>query len=67
MFDEETLAWVNRHYLKQASTYRLAELSVPYFQHAGISLQASPIALEYVSSVMPIAAESDPGNERRAT
>jgi len=58
VFDEEKLAWVNRHYLKQASAFRLAELSVPYFQHAGIDIQPSPIALEYLASVMPIASES---------
>ena len=32
VFDEEKLAWVNRHYLKMADPARLAELSVPYFQ-----------------------------------
>jgi len=58
VFDEEKLAWVNRHYLKQASAFRLAELSVPYFQHAGVDIQPSPIALEYLASVMPIASES---------
>jgi nondiscriminating glutamyl-tRNA synthetase len=58
VFDEEKLAWVNRHYLKQASVFRLAELSVPYFQQAGIDVQPSPIALEFLASVMPIASES---------
>src|SRR5262249_9453012 len=47
-----------RHYLKQASAFRLAELSVPYFQHAGVDIQPSPIALEYLASVMPIASDS---------
>lgn len=58
VFDEEKLAWVNRHYLKQASAFRLAELAVPYFQQAGIGIQAGPVALEYLASVMPIASES---------
>jgi glutamyl-tRNA synthetase/nondiscriminating glutamyl-tRNA synthetase len=58
VFDEEKLAWVNRHYLKQASAFKLAELSVPYFQHAGIDIRPTPIALEYLASAMPIASES---------
>ena len=32
VFDEEKLAWVNRHYLKIADPARIAELSVPFFQ-----------------------------------
>jgi glutamyl-tRNA synthetase/nondiscriminating glutamyl-tRNA synthetase len=58
VFDEEKLAWVNRHYLKQAPAFKLAELSVPYFQHAGIDIRPTPIALEYLASAMPIASES---------
>jgi nondiscriminating glutamyl-tRNA synthetase len=58
VFDEEKLAWVNRHYLKQASPFRLAELAVPYFQQAGTDIQPSAMALEYLASVMPIASES---------
>ena len=38
VFDEEKLAWVNRHYLKMAEPQRIAELSVPYFQDAGIAM-----------------------------
>src|SRR5438552_938917 len=36
VFDEEQLAWANRHYLKLADPMRLAELSVPYFLVAGM-------------------------------
>ena len=35
VFDEEKLAWVNRHYLKMAAPERLAELSVPFFVQRG--------------------------------
>ena len=35
VFDEEKLAWVNRHYLKMADPMRLAELSLPYLQRGG--------------------------------
>src|SRR6185436_18175364 len=31
VFDEEKLAWANRHYLKMANPARLAELALPYF------------------------------------
>jgi len=58
VFDEEKLAWVNRHYLKLASASRLAELSVPYFQQAGVPLTPSSIGLEFLASVMSIASES---------
>src|SRR2546427_59208 len=36
VFDEEKLAWVNRHYLKIADPARLAALSLPYFNDAGV-------------------------------
>src|SRR5262249_3876386 len=35
VFDEEKLAWVNRHYLKMADPLRLARLAVPPFVEAG--------------------------------
>jgi len=35
VFDSEKLNWVNRHYLKEASPRRLAELSVPFLVQAG--------------------------------
>jgi glutamyl-tRNA synthetase len=58
VFDEEKLAWANRHYLKEASPFRLAELAVPYFEQAGIDIQPSLIALEYLAEVMSIASSS---------
>jgi len=58
VFDEEKLAWVDRHYLKQAQAFRLSELSVPYFQNAGVDIRPTPIALEYLASVMTIASDS---------
>jgi glutamyl-tRNA synthetase/nondiscriminating glutamyl-tRNA synthetase len=55
VFDEEKLAWVNRHYLKEADPSRLAALAVPYLQRAGY-LGASPGAdgLAYVASLAPV-------------
>jgi len=54
VFDEEKLAWVNRHYLKTGEPRRLAELSVPFFQTAGIALRSTPLGLDFLTSVVPI-------------
>jgi glutamyl/glutaminyl-tRNA synthetase len=58
VFDEEKLAWVNRHYLKIASATRLAELSVKFFQSAGVPMAPSAVGLEFLASAMPIASAS---------
>ena len=36
VFDLEKLAWVNRHYVKEAASERLAELAVPFLRQAGV-------------------------------
>jgi nondiscriminating glutamyl-tRNA synthetase len=36
VFDEDKLAWVNRHYLKTADGSRLVELSLPFLRDAGM-------------------------------
>jgi nondiscriminating glutamyl-tRNA synthetase len=59
VFDLEKLAWVNRHYVKDAASERLAELAVPFLRQAGVlagdaSQVASPEALAYLTSVMPM-------------
>src|SRR6202171_4670152 len=58
VFDEEKLAWVNRHYLKMADPLRIAELSVPYFRQAGVELKPDRRGLEFLASVMPMATAS---------
>ncbi len=58
VFDEEKLAWVNRHYLKMADPRRLAELSVRFFVEAGVAMQPDDRGFEYLSSVIPIASGS---------
>jgi hypothetical protein len=52
------LAWVNRHYLKQASAFRLAELVRCRIFSRRRRHPSDAIALEYLASVMPIASES---------
>ena len=75
VFDLEKLAWVNRHYVKEAASERLAELAVPFLRQAGVLTgdappsagsvadggdgrrrrhHASPEALAYLTSVMPM-------------
>jgi glutamyl-tRNA synthetase/nondiscriminating glutamyl-tRNA synthetase len=55
VFDVEKLAWVNRHYLKAADPVRLATLALPYFVEAGLPIANTPIAAEYLASIVPIA------------
>ena len=43
VFDNDKLNWLNRHYLKESPTSRLAALAAPYYQRAGL-LPAEPAA-----------------------
>jgi glutamyl-tRNA synthetase len=55
VFDEEKLAWVNRHYLKEADPDRLANLSVPHLERAGyISTPVDAEGLAYLASITPV-------------
>jgi glutamyl-tRNA synthetase len=55
VFDEEKLAWVNRHYLKDADHERLTRLSVPYFEHAGyVTARLKPEGFAYLSGLVPL-------------
>jgi glutamyl-tRNA synthetase len=58
VFDEEKLAWVNRHYLKMADPLRIAELSVPYFIHAGVKMSPDHRGIEFLASAMAMATSS---------
>jgi nondiscriminating glutamyl-tRNA synthetase len=58
VFDEEKLAWVNRHYLKTSEPLRIAELSVPYFQLDGFAMTPDARGLEFLASAMAIATSS---------
>ena len=55
VFDEEKLAWVNRHYLKSAEPDRLARLTVEFFRAAGRALDPDAEGLRFLADVMPIA------------
>src|SRR5258707_1671887 len=58
VFDEEKLAWVNRHYLKLADPMRIAALSVPYFNDAGVRMAPNAGGLEFLASAMTMATAS---------
>jgi glutamyl-tRNA synthetase/nondiscriminating glutamyl-tRNA synthetase len=58
VFDEEKLAWVNRHYLKAAEPLRLAELSVAQFADAGVRMTPNDQGLEFLASAMSMASAS---------
>jgi glutamyl-tRNA synthetase/nondiscriminating glutamyl-tRNA synthetase len=58
VFDEEKLAWANRHYLKAADARRIAELSLPYFEQSGVPLRPDERGLEFLASTMIIATSS---------
>src|SRR6266511_1974884 len=58
VFDEEKLAWVNRHYLKLADPARLAELSLPYFVDAGIPMTPDANGIEFLAVAMAMTSAS---------
>lgn len=58
VFDEEKLAWVNRHYLREADPARVADLAVDFWNRAGVQMQPSAEGCAYLASVMPIATGS---------
>jgi nondiscriminating glutamyl-tRNA synthetase len=58
VFDEEKLAWVNRHYLKSSDPVRLAGLSVPYFQDARVAMTPDAHGVAFLASVMPMVSAS---------
>jgi nondiscriminating glutamyl-tRNA synthetase len=55
VFDVEKLAWVNRHYMKEADPDRIAALTLPWFVAAGMVGDGGAEALRAVQSVWPMA------------
>ena len=52
------LAWMNRHYMKEAPPASLVQAAVPYFAHAGFLAHASDASLGYLESLLPMAVGS---------
>ena len=58
VFDEAKLAWMNRHYMKQAAPERLAHECWSWLAERGWVGARTPEAQQFVASLMPIAAGS---------
>ena len=58
VFDEEKLAWVNRHYLQMADPVRIAALSVPFFEAAGVAMSPDARGLDFLATAMAMATSS---------
>jgi nondiscriminating glutamyl-tRNA synthetase len=58
VFDVEKLAWMNRHYMKEAAPARLAAESMRYFIALGYVKRRTDAALEFVSSLLAMAVGS---------
>src|SRR5579872_4123070 len=58
VFDEEKLAWVNRHYLKIAEPTRVAELSVPFFNAAGVHMSPDQRGIDFLAEALAMATAS---------
>jgi glutamyl/glutaminyl-tRNA synthetase len=58
VFDEEKLAWVNRHYLRTAAPDRIAGLALEYLRREGLAAEVDRAGLDYLASVVPMAAGS---------
>jgi glutamyl-tRNA synthetase/nondiscriminating glutamyl-tRNA synthetase len=58
VFDQEKLAWMNRHYMKAAAPARLAAEAARYFISRGYLRKRSDEAMEYLASLLPMAVGS---------
>jgi glutamyl-tRNA synthetase/nondiscriminating glutamyl-tRNA synthetase len=58
VFDQEKLAWMNRHYMKEAAASRLAAEASRYFLTRGHLLRRTDEGMEYLMSVLPMAVGS---------
>jgi len=58
VFDEEKLAWVNRHYLKMADPERIAQLSIPFFVEAGVTMTPGDRGTAFLASAMSMVTSS---------
>ncbi len=58
VFDEAKLAWMNRHYMKQAAPERLAHECWTWLAERGWVTERTPDAQQFIASLMPIAAGS---------
>jgi nondiscriminating glutamyl-tRNA synthetase len=55
VFDTPKLAWMNRHYTKEAAPARVVREALPYFVRAGFITQLTDAAASYLISLLPMA------------
>jgi len=58
IFDQEKLAWMNRHYMKEAAPARLAAEAARYLIARGFLKRRTDTGMEYLISVLPMAVGS---------
>jgi nondiscriminating glutamyl-tRNA synthetase len=58
VFDTPKLAWMNRHYTKEAAPARVARESLQYFVQAGFVTQPGDAAVGYMMALLPMAVGS---------
>ena len=58
VFDPEKLAWMNRHYMREAAPSRLAGEAFRYFAREGFVERRTAEAMEYLASLLPLAVGS---------
>ncbi len=58
VFDEDKLAWADRHYLRIADPARLVRLTLDYFRREGLASDPTPEGLDYLAAVVPMASGS---------
>jgi glutamyl-tRNA synthetase/nondiscriminating glutamyl-tRNA synthetase len=58
VFDTGKLAWMNRHYMKEANASRLAREALKYFARAGFVTVGTDVSLGYVESLLAMAVGS---------
>jgi glutamyl-tRNA synthetase len=58
VFDVGKLAWMNRHYMKEASQARIARDVLKYFVHSGFVTHGTDASIGYIESILPMAVGS---------
>lgn len=58
VFDTDKLAWMNRHYIKEAAPERLVALAMPALMRAGFVTQDTDDSRAFVQSLLPMAVGS---------
>jgi len=58
VFDEDKLAWADRHYLRVADPLRIVRLTLEYFLRDGLASNPSPEGIDYLAAVVPMASGS---------